>query len=263
MKFKSLILAGAAIFALAGSAQAQTAGQFSERDSLYIIDLSGGLDSALTTYSVTATLPAGGSDALAYGLNYKSGFQNFGFATTGTVTTDYAAPGAGSTGETGDVFNGGGGGTFKFSYQTPNGPDFSSSWTESTIANGHHVLAFGGIGSQGFGGCGSQFLDIGGVFTCVVEISGNHPEGMATGDAYITHLDPSYGITDNFLYVSAIDTTFVSVGISGYSGVNPGLGINIVGDATVPEPATWAMMLVGFAGLGAAMRRTRRQAVAA
>jgi hypothetical protein len=32
---------------------------------------------------------------------------------------------------------------------------------------------------------------------------------------------------------------------------------------TVPEPATWAMMLVGFGGLGAAMRARRRQAVAA
>jgi hypothetical protein len=31
----------------------------------------------------------------------------------------------------------------------------------------------------------------------------------------------------------------------------------------VPEPATWAMMLVGFGGLGAAMRRSRRRAVRA
>ena len=32
--------------------------------------------------------------------------------------------------------------------------------------------------------------------------------------------------------------------------------------APVPEPATWAMMLVGFAGLGAAMRSRRKQALA-
>jgi len=31
----------------------------------------------------------------------------------------------------------------------------------------------------------------------------------------------------------------------------------------VPEPATWAMMLVGFGGLGAAMRRSRRRAARA
>lgn len=32
---------------------------------------------------------------------------------------------------------------------------------------------------------------------------------------------------------------------------------------TVPEPATWAMMLVGFGGLGVAMRRSRRQRITA
>ena len=33
--------------------------------------------------------------------------------------------------------------------------------------------------------------------------------------------------------------------------------------SAVPEPATWAMMLVGFGGLGAAMRRSRRRAASA
>jgi hypothetical protein len=32
--------------------------------------------------------------------------------------------------------------------------------------------------------------------------------------------------------------------------------------ASVPEPSTWAMMLVGFGGLGAAMRSSRRKQVA-
>jgi hypothetical protein len=32
------------------------------------------------------------------------------------------------------------------------------------------------------------------------------------------------------------------------------------GGGPVPEPATWAMMLVGFGGMGAILRRTRRQA---
>ena len=35
------------------------------------------------------------------------------------------------------------------------------------------------------------------------------------------------------------------------------------GVAAVPEPATWAMMLVGFGGLGAAMRSSRRKQAAA
>lgn len=43
------------------------------------------------------------------------------------------------------------------------------------------------------------------------------------------------------------------------------LGVNfafdIRGDAVIPEPATWAMMLIGFGGLGAAVRRTRVRSV--
>jgi hypothetical protein len=31
----------------------------------------------------------------------------------------------------------------------------------------------------------------------------------------------------------------------------------------VPEPATWAMMILGFAGIGAALRRRNRTAPAA
>jgi hypothetical protein len=33
--------------------------------------------------------------------------------------------------------------------------------------------------------------------------------------------------------------------------------------APVPEPSTWAMMIVGFAGLGLAIRSRRRKALAA
>ena len=262
MKFTTLILAGSALVALAGPVHAQTAGQFTDRDSAYTIDISSGLASAVTSYTVTATLPAGGEDALGYSVNYKSGFQNFFFDTTGTVTDDYAAPIAGTTGEVGDIFNGGGGGKFQFGYQTQNGADFSSSWTVLGVAAGHQVLAFGGTGSQGFGGCGSQFLDAGGVFTCEVFISGDHPEGMGTGDAYVTSLDPSYNVTSDFVYDANIKATVFGVSTGDYTGVNPSLGINIVG-APVPEPATWAVMLAGLGGLGVAMRSRRKQAAAA
>jgi hypothetical protein len=42
-----------------------------------------------------------------------------------------------------------------------------------------------------------------------------------------------------------------------------GVAVELFGPSTVPEPAAWAMMLVGFAGLGAALRRRARFASAA
>jgi hypothetical protein len=260
MKFKILLLAGSLSCASAGAVQVQAA-TFTERDSTYSISFSGGLDTASTLYTVTATLPAGGSDAIGGALNYKSGFQNFTFSTTGTVTHTYAAPTAGTTSEIGNILNGGSGGTWGFSYSTPNSPNFSTGWTISSTALKHKVLAFGGVGSQGFGGCGSGFVDTGGIFTCEVFIQGKHPEGTAVGDAYITNLGAGYGVVDNFGYNSVLDATILSVSTGSYAGVGPALGFNIVG-AAVPEPATWAIMLAGFGGLGAAMRGSRRKQAA-
>ncbi|HWJ39468.1 MAG TPA: PEPxxWA-CTERM sorting domain-containing protein, partial [Sphingomicrobium sp.] len=40
-------------------------------------------------------------------------------------------------------------------------------------------------------------------------------------------------------------------------GVNEGILLDAISVAPVPEPATWAMMLLGFFGIGAVVRRTR------
>jgi hypothetical protein len=44
--------------------------------------------------------------------------------------------------------------------------------------------------------------------------------------------------------------------------VNEGVFLDAVSVAAVPEPATWALMLLGFGGIGLAMRRRRRPALA-
>jgi hypothetical protein len=40
------------------------------------------------------------------------------------------------------------------------------------------------------------------------------------------------------------------------------LGGTVTITAAVPEPATWGMMLLGFAGIGVALRRSRRPMLA-
>lgn len=59
---------------------------------------------------------------------------------------------------------------------------------------------------------------------------------------------------------------YVSVGGGAAKAVGPGtysLGYRIFGDldpaSAVPEPSTWAMMIVGFGGVGAVLRRRRLQ----
>ena len=60
----------------------------------------------------------------------------------------------------------------------------------------------------------------------------------------------------------SFDTSGVGVAgefFSNQTGVHPNTGgpyqMEVIGTSSVPEPATWAMMLVGFGGLGVFMRR--------
>ncbi len=66
------------------------------------------------------------------------------------------------------------------------------------------------------------------------------------------------GITTNAI---AIDFNNFAVGPNHVSGVVD-IGQSLASLVAIPEPATWAMLLAGFAGLGFAGYRTRRPAVA-
>jgi hypothetical protein len=65
--------------------------------------------------------------------------------------------------------------------------------------------------------------------------------------------------------VDALDYIALSFDVYSSSSLSPGdyLGSMGVADNAVPEPSTWAMMLIGFAGLGySAYRRRSRVATA-
>ncbi|MBC9878580.1 PEP-CTERM sorting domain-containing protein [Bradyrhizobium sp. INPA01-394B] len=234
-----------------------------QRDSTYSITFPSGLDSATTQYTVTMTLPSGGSNYGPTDYNLKTGNQGTTFTPSGDVTTNIpsSAP-AGTPLVNGTLFNGGGGGTFSFSYTTANGPDFTHSWTTSGVAGGHNVLQFGGTGGQGFGGGGSNLVDIGGIFTVEVFIQGKWTPGTATGDVYLTNIASGYNIVSDFEYNSSLDATVFSASTGSYDGTNPSIAFNLVGDqvSAVPEPSTWAMMVIGFCGVGFMTYHRRRQA---
>lgn len=63
-------------------------------------------------------------------------------------------------------------------------------------------------------------------------------------------------------HFTATDTTTRLTFTNLTGGVNEGIFLDAVSVAPVPEPATWALMLFGFAGIGVAMRRRRTPALA-
>jgi threonine/homoserine/homoserine lactone efflux protein len=60
--------------------------------------------------------------------------------------------------------------------------------------------------------------------------------------------------------VGEYTTAGATVNAALITGLNGPVGIAIGGTPTVPEPSTWAMMLLGFAGLGYAGYRRARAA---
>ena len=52
---------------------------------------------------------------------------------------------------------------------------------------------------------------------------------------------------------------YVTSDLVNANGLTGNVGATLVNTPSVPEPATWAMMLIGFGATGVAMRRTRRQ----
>ena len=72
--------------------------------------------------------------------------------------------------------------------------------------------------------------------------AGRAGTAYASIDPYI-HVDPSFAQADDYAVI-----------------VSPGIGNSPAG-AGVPEPTTWAMILIGFGGLGGILRRRLRIAV--
>lgn len=92
--------------------------------------------------------------------------------------------------------------------------------------------------------------------------SGNDPTGTITfaaltGDVILgVHFgDAGTGLGDRTIFYRfnfASPTTSIALNTQGFSDA-----ILVRGTGAVPEPATWAMMLLGFGGIGFAMRRRR------
>lgn len=85
-----------------------------------------------------------------------------------------------------------------------------------------------------------------------------------SGGSQTIHIDNANG-SNIFDIIAGAGESYTSASfvVSGTGGFNDFKQLRLVlASGAVPEPATWAMMLLGFGGIGFAMRRRRRPALA-
>lgn len=93
------------------------------------------------------------------------------------------------------------------------------------------------------------------------------PTVLTAGTYYFLDFSFSGNSNENFFYDQTGAQPYSQAGFAGIDGTQAGNTSNFVlarirlnGDvAAVPEPATWAMMLIGFGGIGLTIRRAKRR----
>ena len=88
---------------------------------------------------------------------------------------------------------------------------------------------------------------------------GNPSSFAGSGSVTINGVDYALIGQPNFIFWGIIDTTpLATISWNGGLGIMDNVTTGIGGAPNVPEPATWAMMLVGFGAIGYSMRRKQQ-----
>ena len=174
------------------------------------------------------------------------------FALTAAATALAFAPAANAAvATTGPDTSADGSFTIGFSGSNVSQPVFSESFSFSTSVSGFLSAI---ISTTGGGLNAVNDIDFTRVFIVGDGIMGSQGDLLAVaGSNDVTEIRVL-----NDLFVTASTFRLTTEGTA--MGQNGSYGGSISfrpGTPAVPEPATWAMMLVGFAGVGAAMRRRR------
>lgn len=148
---------------------------------------------------------------------------------------------------------------------SPNAVACTGFWTSNLLSSsptdlGYQTTALASIGYT-FGGTATAFnaltgqshLTTGGLLNFGQTLYGITYIGVHFGDAGTGLGDRTVFYEFNF---GTGGNTGITLNTSGFSNAV------LYATGVVPEPATWAMMLVGFAGMGFAVRRSRRHGAA-
>jgi PEP-CTERM motif len=140
--------------------------------------------------------------------------------------------------------------TIGFSGSNVSQPGFSEFFTFSTSVAGFLSAV---ISTTGGGPNSPNDVDFTRVFITGDGITGSQGDLLAIAGSN----DVNEFRALNDLFVSASSFRLTTEGTSSGQNGSYGGSVSFRPAGAVPEPATWAMMLIGFAGVGVAMRRRR------
>jgi len=150
----------------------------------------------------------------------------------------------------------------------PPGDPNSTAWAQTAtgVGAGHYTFSFDAYDvccNANFGGFNAASL-----LTLSYSLNGGSTLNAATIDTSTTVFETApgsghYHVTGSFDLGQSGDIKVSLLNWAGAPGGNDFAVDNISVAGGVPEPATWAMMLVGFGGLGAMLRANRRRMASA
>ena len=143
------------------------------------------------------------------------------------------------------------------------GFDVNPDATAASVDGVFNVVGSGQV-PVGFGSVELCFKDGGGTNNC----AGGGGGGVNMGDTDGGTFQLTFGVDPDSVDFTNLVIRWQS--IDSPTGITSGIGVPCVGEGCnevpggfIPEPATWAMMILGFGGVGAMLRRRRGLLLAA